>query len=364
MRIRGPAVTAFGWAILGTGAVSSDFVSGLRNSAFDARAVTVASRARANAELFAKNCGVPHVSESYEAACASPDVDAVYVATPPSAHEAHALAAISAGKPVLVEKPFAMDVASAKRIAGAARSAGVFCMEAMWTRFLPLTRHLKRMVDSGAIGEIRAFTGSFSVAVRLGSRTGIFEAESGGGALMYRGVYPLSLACLVMGPVKEAHAVAQFGDTGVDEDTVVASRHRTGVSTIQTSLRTNAANDFRIMGTTGAIDVEAPIYRPFRLRCAPVRPTGAPGAGRNPQALAWESRFTQGLIRRVRGPINAIRKPRGMTVTKRFAGNGYHYEADELMRSVRDGRTESGIFPLEESLVVMEALDKARAAWA
>ena len=53
-----------------------------------------------------------------------------------------------------------------------------------------------------------------------------------------------------------------------------------------------------------------------------------------------------------------------MTITKRFAGNGYHYEADELMRSVCAGRTESGVFPLEESLVVMEALDKARAAWA
>ena len=360
-------MTAFGWAILGTGAVSSHFVSGLRNSAFDARAVTVASRVRANAERFARNFGVPHVSESYEAACASPAVDAVYVATPPSAHEAQALAAISAGKPVLLEKPFAMDAASANRIAGAARSAGVFCMEAMWTRFLPLTRYVKRMVDSGAIGEIRAFTGSFSTSVRPGSRTGIFEAGSGGGALTYRGVYPLSLACLVMGPVKEAHAVAVFGDTGVDEDTIVASRHRTGVSTIQAGLRTNAANDFRIMGTTGAIHVEAPIYRPFRLRCTPVRPGGAPWPDEARKRLLGESLgespFAQGLMRRIRGPIDAIRKPRGRTITRRFAGNGYHYEADELMRSVRAGRTESGILPLEESLIVMDALDKARASW-
>ena len=356
-------MTAFRWAILGTGAVSTHFVSGLRHSAFDARAVTVASRVRANGERFARHFGIPHVSERYEAACASPDVDAVYVATPPSAHEAHALAAIAAGKPVLVEKPFAMDVAAANRIADAARSTGVFCMEAMWTRFLPLTRHLKRMVDGGAIGEVRAFTGSFATAVRPGSRTGIFDAESGGGALMYRGVYPLSLACLVMGPVQEAHAVAVFGDTGVDEDTIVASRHRTGVSTIQTSLRTNAANDFRIMGTTGTIDVEAPIYSPFRLRCTPVRPGGVPGPGETRKHLLGESQFAQGLMRRVRGPIDAIRKPRGRTITKRFTGNGYHYEADELMRSVCAGRTESGIFPLAESLIVMEALDKARASW-
>ena len=56
---------------------------------------------------------------------------------------------------MLLEKPFAMDVASANRIAGTARSAGVFCMEAMWTRFLPLTRYVKRMVDSSAIGDVR-----------------------------------------------------------------------------------------------------------------------------------------------------------------------------------------------------------------
>jgi len=70
------------------------------------------------------------------------------------------------------------------------------------------------MVDSGAVGEIRAFVGTFSVATKPGTWTGIFRAESGGGALMYCGVYPLSLACLVMSPVIEAHTVAAFGETG------------------------------------------------------------------------------------------------------------------------------------------------------
>lgn len=190
-------MTTFRWAILGTGMASRKFLLGLRNSEFGAYVTTVASRTRANAERLAGDFQVPHVSESYEAACAWSEADVVYIATPPIVHEPHALMAISAGKPVLLEKPFALNATSANRIVSAARSAKVFCMEAMWTRFMPLIRHVKQMVDSGAVGEIRAFAGNFSTATRPGTWAGVFKAESGGGALMYRGVYPLSLVCLV-----------------------------------------------------------------------------------------------------------------------------------------------------------------------
>lgn len=356
-------MTTFRWAILGTGMVSRKFLLGLRSSEFDARVTTVASRTRANAERFSRDFNVPHVGESYEAACASSDVDAVYIATPPVLHEAHALLAISAGKPLLLEKPFAMDAASAGRIVSAARSAKVFCMEAMWTRFLPLTRYVKQMVDNGAVGEIRAFAGTFSVATRPGTWTGIFRAESGGGALMYRGIYPLSLACLVMGPVIEAHTITAFGETGVDEDTSVTCRHKNGISTIQTSLRTNAANDFRIMGTTGVIHVESPISSPFRLHYGRVLPQGTLGPGDPRKESLRESGLVQGLIRRIQRPINVMRRRGGRTITRHFAGNGYHYEADDLMRSVCTGRIESDTLSLADSLVVMESLDKARASW-
>jgi len=356
-------MSTFRWAILGTGMVSRKFLLGLRSSAFDVRITTVASRTRTNAERFARDFKLPHISESYEAACASPEVDAVYIATPPLMHEEHALMAIAAGKPVLLEKPFAMDAAAAARIADAARLAGVFCMEAMWTRFMPLTRCVKQMIESGAIGEVRTLVGSFSIATRPEAWTSIFSAALGGGALMDRGVYPLSWACHMMGPVIDAHTVATFGETGVDEDTTVICRHKNGVSTIQASLQTNAVNDCRIMGTTGVIHVESPIYRPFRLRYLPSQPTGALGPGNPLKESFKESGFVQGLLQRAQGPVNFLRRRGGKTITKHFAGNGYHYEADELIRSVRAGRTESDILPLADSLMVMAALDMARAVW-
>ena len=128
----------FRWGVLGTGPVSRNFLLGLRACAERTSVTVVASRNRSNAERFAADFGVPIVAASYEAAAAAPQIDALYIATPPSEHESHALAGIAAGKPVLIEKPFAMDATSAARIIEAARGKRVFCMEAMWTRFLPL----------------------------------------------------------------------------------------------------------------------------------------------------------------------------------------------------------------------------------
>ncbi len=128
----------FRWAILGTGAVARKFVLGLGQSSVAGQAAIVASRNRANAARTAAELGIPAVADSYEEAIGSGGIDAVYVATPPSLHRNHALAAIAAGRPVLVEKPFAVTGSEAEEIARAARAAGVFCMEGMWTRFLPL----------------------------------------------------------------------------------------------------------------------------------------------------------------------------------------------------------------------------------
>ena len=131
-------MASFSWGVLGTGPVSRNFLLGLRFCSEQASVTVVASRNRSNAERFAADFGVPVVAATYEDAAVAPHIDAVYIATPPSEHESHALAAIAAGKPVLIEKPFAMDATSAARIIDLAQKKHVFCMEAMWTRFLPL----------------------------------------------------------------------------------------------------------------------------------------------------------------------------------------------------------------------------------
>lgn len=191
-------VKKFQWGILGSGLVARKFALGLR-TANDARVLLVASRSATKATELAQWLGIPHVSDSYEAAANDTRVDAFYLATPPSTHREIALPCLNAGKPVLVEKPFAQNATQAREIVEAAKAQSVFCMEGMWTRFLPLLRRVKQMVDEGTIGDVRMIAGSFCAAESRHPGNKLFSSASGGGALLDRGVYPISLAFHLLG---------------------------------------------------------------------------------------------------------------------------------------------------------------------
>jgi len=354
------------WAVFGAGPVARKFVLGLRQAP-GAAATLVASRDRANAEAFARDLGLA-AADSYEAAARSDAVDAVYIATPPASHRALALECLAAGKPVLVEKPFAATAEDAEAIAEAARSAGVFCMEAMWTRFLPLVVHLKRLVAEGAIGAPRSFSGSFGAATPPEPGSSLFDPAQGGGALLHRGIYPLSLACHLLGPASALQSLARIGPTGVDEDSVLVLRHANGaLSSVQASLSSTMPTDCVIAGTEGMIEVAAPIFRPYRLTLATVPPRGRAGPGHsrgNIRAEALkEGHLLQSAQQRLSGVVGLIRGRRTRRVLRPYAGNGYHYQAEELMRCVREGRTESAVMPLDASLALVRLMDRARAAW-
>ncbi|ARE42553.1 putative oxidoreductase (plasmid) [Rhodovulum sp. P5] len=348
------------WAILGTGAVSRKFAWDLRRAGGILAAV--ASRDPENARRFAHDLDVAVAAPDYAAAVAA-DVDAVYVATPPALHEAHALLAIAAGKPVLVEKPFALDAAAAARIAAAARAAGVFCMEAMWTRFQPLPTLVQQRIADGALGELRGFEARFCGANLPEAGGGIFDADAGGGALMHRGIYPLSLARWFLGPVAEVQTMARIGASGVDEDSVLLLRHEGGaLSTLRASLRSAGDEGITVYGTRATLQVEGPVWRPTG---AVLRPTWAgparPGKPPRLEALresgAWiaVSERLSGVKRLIRGRGERLHAP--------FAGNGYRHEAQALMAALAEGRTEEPRMTLAQSVEIMELVDAARIAW-
>jgi predicted dehydrogenase len=355
---------AFRWGVLGTGPVSRNFLLGLRACAEPAAVTVVASRDRSHAERFAADFGVGVVADDYQAAAASPEVDALYIATPPSEHASHALAGIAAGKPVLIEKPFAMDAAAAARIIEAARKKRVFCMEAMWTRFLPVISAVQARIAAGEIGEVRAFRGDFLAANRPDVSVSKFDPARGGGALMHRGVYPLSLARLFLGPIEDVHAMASIGSTGVDEDCSLVLRHRAGaLSTLRASLRTIGVNDVTIHGTTGVIQLESPVFRPFAARLTRFQANSGEGRDGGRLERLRGGDLAQGLKQRADGLIRALGRSSGTRFTGHFRGNGFHYEAEALMQAVHAGALESDVMPLDESLEIMRVIDRARAAW-
>lgn len=353
----------FRWAVIGAGAVSAKFVHGLAATGGQAHPDLVIARRGDSARRFAASFGIPRHAAGLTPGILA-DVDAVYVASPVSEHAGHALAAIAAGKPVLVEKPFAMNAAEAARVADAARAAGVFCMEALWTRFQPLTARIRKLIAAGELGEVTGFDGGFQIATRCDPAASLFDPARGGGALMQRGIYPLSLARHLLGPVADITARGRIGPTGVDEDCALVLRHGSGaLSTIRASLGSDGPNAATITGTKATLHLAAPIWRPASALLVPARPSSAGGFGGKGGRLASlretgpAQRLTQDLA-----PLKARLTGRaGRRIAAPFAGNGYVHEALELMRAVAAGEGESTIMPLAESVAIMGLLDTARA---
>jgi len=148
----------------------------------DAEVVAVGSRTAEAAAAFGERFRVDRRQRLVRRAVADPEVDVVYVATPHPFHAEHALQVIGSGKPVLVEKPFAMDAIEARAIADAARVAGVFCMEAMWTRFLPHLGRLRELLAGRRAGRDPGRFGRSGHALRARSGAPAVRPELGGGA--------------------------------------------------------------------------------------------------------------------------------------------------------------------------------------
>lgn len=347
----------FRWGIFGTGAISAKFVAGLA-CAKNARVEMVASRSGERATAFARAYNIARPIEGYEAAVHAGGVDAIYIATPPAQHLPHALACIEAGIPVLIEKPFALDASEARTIAAAARNAGIFCMEGMWTRFLPAAAQLQKMVTAREIGELRQLTGSFGSAYLPDPTHGNFDPARGGGALTHLGIYPISLGQWLLGTPVDVAAFGRLGETGIEEDVAITLRYENGaLASFQSSLRANAANDFRLMGTQGTLALTGPIYRPFGVRLQRSSPRGAPALNFGAKARLRESGMAQRLAQ-----LAGIFLPKATGQRHYYAGNGYHYEAEEVARCIESNRTESAVMPLNDTISVLDTIDRVKTA--
>jgi predicted dehydrogenase len=315
------------FGIIGTGGIARAFVRDLA-AVPGARAVAVGSRSRASADRFGDENDVPRRHPSYEALAADPEVDAVYVATPHPLHAQNALAAIGAGKHVLVEKPFTMDAAEAGAVVDAARAAGVFAMEAMWTRFLPHIVRVRELLAAGTLGQIRTVIADHGQIFDPDPSHRLFAPELGGGALLDLGIYPVSFASMVLGEPASVVAAADPAFTGVDGQTSAILRTRDGAHAVVTcTLWSATARRASINGTEGVIDLEPVFYAPtsFTLRREGAEP----------------ERFD---------PVEELAGP----------GKGLRYEAAEVVRCVREGLTESPGMPLDETVSIMRTLDEIR----
>jgi predicted dehydrogenase len=314
------------WAILGTGNIASKFAQGLE-ALPDARLVAVGSRTQQSADRFGDQFKAANRYASYAGAAHDPEVDAVYIATPHTLHLDNMLLCLEAGKAVLCEKPFTINAKQAQVAIDLARDRGLFLMEAMWTRFLPLMVEVRHLIAGGAIGEIRMVTADFGFRSKFNPLSRVFDPELGGGALLDVGIYPLSLASMLMGEPQSIFSHVNLGESGVDEqESIILHYAGGGMAALQASISTVTPNEATIMGTEGWIRIHRRWWYPDTYTLH--------GTGQEPETH--------------KVPIE---------------GNGYNYEADEVHAALRAGKTESDIMPLDETLAIMHTMDSLRKQW-
>jgi len=360
--------TIIRWGILGTGFVARAFATDLRLLP-GAVLTAVSSRELSRAREFARNFEVEHAHGVALDLIRNDEVDVVYVATPHDRHRDDCHACLAGGRAVLCEKPFALNAREARAVIHEARSRRLFCMEAMWMRFHPLILKVRSLIQAGAIGKVRLLTADFGYPTSFDPENHFFSRLRGGGALLDRGVYPLSLAFFLLGRPAEVMGRATIGSTGVDEQMAAILTYPDGALAILTAtLRSRLSNEATIIGTRGRIQIHEPFYAPHRVSHTPlVEPTG-PVAAVHSSPRGWLSRLKRHPV--LRRAFDQIGQPALGLIRRRGSGFvhygraiGYQYEAAEVMRCLRAGERESPLMPLDETLAILEATDALRASW-
>ena len=309
------ATTQVRWAIAGPGRMAEVMAKAFPRVS-NGRLVAVGSRSLERAQAFAQAYAVPRAHGSYAELVADPEVDAVYIATPHPQHTDVALAAIAHGKAVLVEKAFTATVADTERVITAARSAGVFAMEAMWTRFNPAVEHLRGIVREGFIGELRGIQGDLTAYREYLPGDRLFDPELGGGAVLDLGVYVLSFAQHFLGMPDVVHAVGGTYPSGVEGEVGVLLGYRDGRSaTLSGAFTAQGPGRMMLVGTRGWVDVHPRFHRA-------------------PALTIWRGAQAERL---------------------EFEG-GYEHEVIHVGECLAAGLTESPIMPLSDTLAVQRLM--------
>ena len=312
------------WGILGTGGIAHAFASDLRLTESGVVSA-VGSRSRGSADRFANEFGIEGRHPSYESLVADSAVDVVYVATPHPMHRDNAILALRAGKPVLVEKPFAMNAAEAAEIVEVARETGLFAMEAMWTRFLPHIAVVRDWLAQGVLGEIVTVTADHGQWFAEDAGFRLFAPELGGGALLDLGVYPVSFASMILGTPNRIASMIDPAFTGVDAQTSMVFGYERGAQAMLTcTLRAKSPTRASIVGTDARIEIDGDFYRPAAVTLVP----------------------RDGELTRV---------------PSTHEGRGLRHQADEVARRLAAGELESPLMALDESISIMETMDRVQA---
>lgn len=316
-------MTKLRWGIMGPGKISSVALKDFRIAGIEVTAV--GSRSLERAESYAKEHSIEKAYGSYEELAQDPDVDVIYIASTNNAHLDNALLALNSGKHILLEKPFTLDAAQARKIVEVARSKKLFAMEAMWTRFLPNHVRLFEILNAGTIGEVLYLTAEHNQHLPKDYAPRLHDPALGGGSLVDLGVYPISFANRIFGRPDKILASAALLPGDIDESISAIFEYSGGRrSMVQSSVRADGSIQASIIGSNGRIEMERAFYEmsPFTVFDADNQ-----------------------VIERFETKIE---------------GRGMQFQALEVEKCIAGGQIESEIMSLDESVEIMEVMDEIR----
>jgi predicted dehydrogenase len=316
------------WGLVGPGGIAHRFADAL-TVVPGTQLVAVFGRAPTRAQAFAQRWGA-RAEATLPALLGAPDIDAVYVATPHSAHADVVRAALLAGKHVVCEKPLTPNLAQAEPLVALAHERGLLLMEALWTRFLPAVQQARAWLVAGEIGRLQALQSSFRVQAPQDPAARHLSPDLAGGTLLDIGVYNLSLSqwfCAAVGehavPAFDVHA--HLGATGVDERLAMQLVYPSGVvSQCLTAFDGQGDNQFVLHGQRGTIRLHAAFWHPTAVTLE--------RWGEAPQTLALPLRH-----------------------------NGFEYEIEAAVAAIRAAAVEVAEISHAHTLATLGLMDAVRA---
>lgn len=302
------------WGILGTGGIAREFARDILDyTEMQIAAVGSRSKLKANEfELAESKYG------SYEELVSS-DVDAIYVATPHQAHCANTILALNAGKPVLCEKPFAVNAKEAMAMADCASKNNLLLMEAMWTRYLPHIQKLRELLPE--LGEIYSVIADHGQALTHIQR--LTDPNYAGGALLDLGIYPVSFIHMILG---KPERITARGDVigGVDYQSSAIFEYPNGAhASFTTNLKVKGPTLATVSGTKARLELETSFYRPTNMR------------------LVYNDGHT-------------------VEFKNEYRGHGLREQAIYFEKMLIMGRRSSELLTLPETISIMQSLDEIR----
>lgn len=311
--------------ILSTGNIAAVMADTIRQME-DVELYAVASRNQEKAGVFAKKFGFQKAYGTYEELAADENVDLVYVATPISEHCDNVKMLLQAGRNVLCEKAFSVNAQEAREMTALAREKGLLLAEAMWVRYMPMTRTLQEVLKSGAIGTPYTLTANLAYLIAHVPR--MVQPELAGGALLDVGVYTLTFASVAFGDeIASVDSTVILTDTGVDAQSSTTFVYKDGkMAVLNSSLRVISDRQGIIYGTKGFVVVE--------------------------NINNFESITVYNEEREVTARYE---QPQQIT--------GYEYEVRACAEAIRKGLCECPEMPHEETIRIMSQMDAIREKW-